>query len=121
MAEAYKAKGEYQLAKDAIEHIPEIYFTKLGVAAQLLEGEEMYEAAQKQKNISARDLVDMLIIIGKYLKENGEIEKAHSQFVIAQKVMNAFSDDFIETKYFKARVFEATDEQLKEIEQLLRE
>ena len=81
----------------------------------------MYEAAQKQKNISARDLVDMLIIIGKYLKENGEIEKAHSQFVIAQKVMNAFSDDFIETKYFKARVFEATDEQLKEIEQLLRE
>ena len=121
MAEAYKAKGEYQLAKDAIEHIPEIYFTKLGVAAQLLEGEEMYEAAQKQKNISARDLVDMLIIIGKYLKENGEIEKAHSQFVIAQKVMNAFSDDFIETKYFKTRVFEATDEQLKEIEQLLRE
>ena len=121
MAMAYKKQGEYQAAKDAIEHIPEIYFTKLGVAAQLLEGEEMYEAAQKQKNISARDLVDMLIIIGKYLKENGEIEKAHSQFVIAQKVMNAFSDDFIETKYFKARVFEATDEQLKEIEQLLRE
>ena len=121
MAEAYKSKGEYEMAKEAIEHIPEIYFTKLGVAAQLLEGEEMYEAAQKQKNISARDLVDMLIIIGKYLKENGEIEKAHSQFVIAQKVMNAFSDDFIETKYFKTRVFEATDEQLKEIEQLLRE
>ena len=119
MAEAYKAKGEYQLAKDAIEQIPEIYFTKLGVAAKLLDGEDSYEAAQKQKNISARDLVDMLIIIGKYLKENGEIEKAHSQFVIAQKIMNAFCDDFVETKYFKARVFEATDEQLKEIEQLL--
>ena len=47
------------------------------------------------------------------------MEKAHSQFVIAQKIMNAFCDDFVETKYFKARVFEATDEQLKEIEQLL--
>ena len=57
----------------------------------------------------------------KYLKEKGEIEKARSQFIIAQKVMSAFSDDFIETKYFKARVFEATDEHLKEIEQLLRE
>ena len=115
MAEAYKAKGEYQLAKDAIEHIPEIYFTKLGIAAQLLEGEEMYEAAQKQKNISAHDLVDMLIITGKYLKGIGETEKARSQFVIAQKLINAFSDDFVETKYFKAKVFEATDAELKEI------
>ncbi len=119
MAEAYKAKGEYQLAKDAIEHIPEIYFTKLGMAARLLEGEEMYEAAQKHKNISASDLVDMLIIIGKHLKEKGEIEKARSQFEIAQKVMNAFSNDFVETKYFNARVFESTDEQRHEIERLL--
>ena len=45
MAEAYKAMGEYELARDATMHIPEIYFTKLGVAARLLEGEEMYEAA----------------------------------------------------------------------------
>ena len=121
MAEAYKAKGAYQLAKDAIEHIPEIYFTKLSVAAQLLEGEEMYEAAQKQKNLSAEDLIDMLIVAGKYLKEIGEIEKANSQFRIALKVMDAFEEDFIENKWFKATVYECTNDQRKEIEALLTE
>jgi len=119
MAEAYKANGEYQLAKDAIAHIPEIYFSKLEVAAQLLEGEEMYEAAQKHKNISAQDLIDMLIIIGKHLKENGEIEKANSQFNIAQKVIDAFSDDFLETKYFKSRIYDNAEAQKNEIEQLM--
>lgn len=119
MAEAYKAKGEYQLSKDAIEHIPEIYFSKLGVAAHLLDGEEMYEAAQKQKNISADDLIDMLIIIGKHLKENGEIEKANTQLKIAQKIIDAFEEDFVETKYFKSTIYESTIEQRKEIEQLL--
>ena len=39
MAMAYKAKGEYQAVRDSIEKIPEIYFTKLEVAAKLLEGE----------------------------------------------------------------------------------
>lgn len=58
MAEALMPRGEYQLAKDAMEHIPEIYFTKLEVAAFLLEGEEKYEAAQKQKNLSATSLID---------------------------------------------------------------
>lgn len=121
MAEAYKSKGEYQAAKDAIERIPEIYFTKLGVVARLLEGEEMYEAAQKQKNISADDLIDMLMIIGRYLKERGEIEKAKSQFIIAKKIIDAFSDDFLETKYFKSTVYEYTYNQRKEIEKLLNE
>ena len=121
MAEAYKAKGEYQLAKEAIEHIPEIYFTKLGVAAKLLEGEEMYEAAQKQKNLSAEDLIDMLIVVGKHLKEIGELEKANSQFRIALKVMDAFEEDFIENKWFKDTVYESTNEQRKEIEALLTE
>ena len=121
MAEAYKAKGEYQLVKDAIEHIPEIYFTKLGVAAHLLEGEEMYEAAQKQKNLSADDLIDMLIVAGKHLKEIGEIEKANSQFRIALKVMDAFEEDFVESKWFKATVYEYTNEQRKEIKKLLAE
>ena len=121
MAEAYKSKGEYELAKDAIEHIPEIYFTKLGVAARLLEGEEMYEAAQKQKNISAEDLIDMLIVVGKRLRENGETEKANSQFRIALKVMDAFEEDFIEDRWFKATVYEYTNEQRKEVELLLAE
>jgi len=121
MAEAYKAKGEYQLAKETIENIPEIYFTKLEVSARLLDGEEMYKCAQKHKKICANDLIDMLIIIGKYLKKNGEKEKANSQFKIALNVINAFIDDFHEIKYFKTRIYDNVIEKQREIEQLLSE
>ena len=119
MAEAYAAQGDLSAAKDAIEQIPEIYFTKLEVAARLLTGEDAYEAAQKQKNLSAEDLIDMLIITGKHLMAQGEREKALSQLRIAQKVMDAFAEDFVETKWFKATVYEYTVEQRKEIEFLL--
>lgn len=119
MAEAYAAQGDLSAAKDAIEQIPEIYFTKLEVAARLLTGEDAYEAAQKQKNISAEDLIDMLIITGKHLMAQGEREKALSQLRIAQKVMDAFAEDFVETKWFKATVYEYTGEQRQEIDRLL--
>lgn len=119
MAEAYAAQGDFTAAKDAIEHIPETYFTKLEVAARLLTGEDAYEAAQKQKNISAEDLVDMLIITGKHLLESGEAEKAASQFRIAKKVSEAFAEDFVEDKWFKATVYEYTAEQRAEIDRLL--
>ena len=119
MAEAYAAQGDLSAAKDAIEHIPEIYFTKLEVAARLLEGEDAYEAAQKQKNISAEGLIDMLIITAKHLMAQGEREKALSQLRIAQKVMDAFAEDFVETKWFKATVYEYTQAQRQEIERLL--
>lgn len=69
----------------------------------------------------AEDLIDMLIVVGKRLKEIGDIEKANSQFRIALKVMDAFEEDFVETKWFKATVYEYTTEQRKEIEQLISE
>ncbi len=119
LATCYKENGHDELVEPTLEMIPEIYFTKLELMAILLEGEDSYEAAQKQKNISAEDLIDMLIITGKYLMEQGEREKALSQFRIAQKVTDAFSEDFVETKWFKATVYEYTSEQRKEIEQFL--
>jgi len=63
----------------------------------------------------------MLIVVGKRLKENGETEKANSQFRIAQKVMDAFAEDFVEEKWFRATVYEYTAEQRKEVEALLAE
>lgn len=121
MAETYAANGEYQLAKDAIEHIPEIYFSKLKIAAMLFDGDEMYEAAQKHKNICVEDLIDMLIIIGQHLKESGETEKAIAQFEIARDIINAFKNDFVETRYFHSTIYESTGAQLTQIEQLLAE
>jgi len=121
LASCYKENGQNDLIKPTLEIIPEIYFSKLALMASLLDGEDSYEAAQKQKNLSAEDLIDMLIVTGKRLKENGEFEKANSQFRIALKVMNAFEEDFIENKWFKATVYEYTNEQRKEIEALLAE
>ena len=121
LASCYKENGQNDLVKPTLGIIPEIYFSKLELMASLLDGEDSYEAAQKQKNISAEDLIDMLIVTGKHLKENGELEKANSQFRIALKVMDAFEEDFVETKWFKATVYEYTNEQRKEIEQLLSE
>ena len=121
LATCYKENGQNDLVKPTLELIPEIYFTKLELMASLLDGEDSYEAAQKQKNISAEDLIDMLIVAGQRLKEVGEIEKSKSQFRIALKVMDAFEDDFVETKWFKATVYEYTNEQRKEIETLLLE
>ena len=121
LASCYKENGQNDLVKPTLEIIPEIYFSKLELMASLLDGEDSYEAAQKQKNLSAEDLIDMLIVVGKCLKENGEHEKANSQFRIALKVMDAFKEDFVETKWFKATVYEYTTEQRKEIEQLLSE
>ena len=121
LAMTYKAIGQQDLVGPTLELIPEIYFSKLELMASLLDGEDRYEAAQKQKNISAEDLIDMLIVIGKHLKEHGETEKAATQFRIAEKVMEAFAEDFVETKWFCATVYEYTREQRKEIEKLLTE
>ena len=121
LATCYKENGQNDLIKPTLERIPEIYFTKLELMASLLSGEDSYEAAQKQKNISAEDLIDMLIIAGKHLKESGEAEKAKLQFKIAQKIIDAFADDFLETKWFSSTIYEYTKEQRAEIEMLLNE
>ena len=119
LAECYKKNGTSDLVKPTLEKIPEIYFTKLELMAELLDGEESYEAAQKQKNVSVENLINMLIIAGKYLSERGETEKAKSQFKIAQNIITAFSDDFLESKWFQTTIFEDMSEKQKEIERLL--
>ncbi len=106
LAECYHQSGQKDLIKPTLEKIPEIYFTKLELLATLLDGEESYEAAQKQKNISAEKLINMLIICGERLKENGENEKAIAQFEIAKRILEAFEADFVEDKYFKGTIYD---------------
>ena len=121
LATCYKENSQVDLIKPTLEMIPEIYFTKLELMASLLDGEDSYEATQKQKNISAENLIDMLIIAGKYLKKLGENEKAISQFRIAKKIMDAFSEDFVENKWFNSTVYECTSDTRCEVEKLLNE
>lgn len=119
LATCYNENGQTDLVKPTLEIIPEIYFSKLELMASLLDGDDSYEAAQKQKSISADDLIAMLIVTGKRLMEKGESERALSQFRIAQKVIDAFAEDFLETKWFSKTIYESSSEQRKEIEELL--
>ena len=63
----------------------------------------------------------MLIATGAYLKANGETEKANSQFEIAQKIMDAFSEDFLEDRWFTGTLFNPACEQREKIRKLLTE
>lgn len=119
LALCYKENGQYDLVRETLERIPEVYFSKLGLMASLVEGEVGYEAAQKQKNLSAESLVNMLLIVGKYLKDNGETAKATAQFKIALKVMDAFEEDCVENRWFKSTIYDL--QQRDEIEGLLRD
>jgi transcriptional regulator with XRE-family HTH domain len=121
LAACYQENGQTDLIKPTLEKIPEIYFSKLELMASLLSGEESYEAAQKHKYIAAEDLIEMLIVAGKYLRERGETEKANSQFRIADKIMDAFKEDFVEEKWFKETIYTCTSEQRAEVEALLAE
>lgn len=60
LAYAYKKKGDLKSAENAIEQIPEIYFTKLTEIAYLLDGEPKLKAAEKQKWISFENLIQMM-------------------------------------------------------------
>ena len=117
MAKAYKSIGEYSLAKNAIEKIPEFYFTKLSVAAHLLDGEDMYEAAAKQKSISFEELIDMCELLADYYFGINEINKAKIQLQIAKNIILAAKDDF--STEFTKNSFETFECRLEKIEQKL--
>ncbi|MBQ2729427.1 MAG: helix-turn-helix domain-containing protein [Clostridia bacterium] len=93
MAMAYKEMGEYQLAKESIERIPELYFTKLEVKADLLENEEKYAAAKQHTTLCTVSLVDTLWNMGEYLKEKGEFDCSVAHFRTALRIVDAVLDD----------------------------
>lgn len=76
LAYAYKAKGDIDSAKAALEQIPEIYFTKLTEIAYLLEGKEKFNAAEKQKWISFENLIQMMQKLAECYEAEGNTKKA---------------------------------------------
>lgn len=119
MAEAYKSIGEYSLAKAAIDKIPEIYFSKLQVAALLLDGEDMFEAAVKQKSISLGHLLEMLLRLADYYEKKNAPEKSLIQLQIGKSVIEAFRNDFA-TEYTR-QIFESFHTELEVFERKIRE
>lgn len=72
LAETYHETGQQALVEPTLEEIPEIYFTKLELMGQLLEGEKAYKAAKAQLNINLDSSVEMLEIMVEYLREKGK-------------------------------------------------
>lgn len=92
LAYAYKAKGDLESAKTALEQIPEIYFTKLTESAYLLSGKAKFEAAEKQKWISFENLLQMMWKIAEYYEENSQIDKSVDELEKALKLISAIEN-----------------------------
>lgn len=105
MAQAYQSKGEYGMMKEALGHIPELYFTRLELDAEMLSGDERFEPAHKHKRLCADSVIDMLLILADCYEEKGEKEKAVSQLQTAVRVIEAFSDD-IDAEFFTGTIYE---------------
>ena len=94
LAETYHAMGYQALVKPTLEQIPEIYFTKLNVAAELFEGEDMFEPAVRQRSLDFEGLVRMSELLADYYLKKGEKDKAAIHLRTAIAVLEAVKDDF---------------------------
>ena len=115
MAQAYESLGEYAMMKDALGHIPEIYFTRLELDAEMLRGDERLEPAHKQKRLSADWTIDMLLLLADIYEEKGERDMALSQLRCAKAVIEAFRDDR-NVEYFTGTVYDKRKDELPAIE-----
>ena len=114
MAQAYESLGEYAMMKDALGHIPEIYFTRLELDAEMLRGDERLEPAHKQKRLSADWTIDMLLLVADIYEEKGERDMALSQLRCAKAVIEAFRDDR-NVEYFTGTVYDKRKDELPAI------
>ena len=95
MAETYKEMGEYALCKNAIDLIPEFYFSHNEEKALLLDGEDMFRPAWEQKVQSVETLIHMNLRIADYYESTGDPEKARHQLMQTKSIIELFEDDLI--------------------------
>lgn len=89
LAETYKAVGKDALVKPTLEKIPEIYFSKLELMAQLLDGEEAWVAAHKELGISLERSLSMLFVIGQQQQAKGLSKGAQDSYMKGIKILEA--------------------------------
>lgn len=90
LAETYHEMGQQDLVKPTLEQIPEIYFSKLELAAKLLDGEDAMEAARQQASLSRDDLLDMLSRLSQLYRQQGDAEKAEEYAALTRQVYALF-------------------------------
>jgi len=92
LAMTYHEMGQQALVKPTLEKIPEIYFSKLELAAKYLEGEEALNAAATQAMISRDDLLEMLSRMSQLYSELGDTEKAAEYADLTKNIYALFVD-----------------------------
>ena len=95
LAETYKNMGEYALCQQAIDLIPEFFFTHLEEKAMLLDGEDMLRPAWQQKDQALDSLIWMSMRLADYYEEIGDTEKAKHQLQQAKDILSLLKDDDI--------------------------
>lgn len=93
LAETYRAVGEYGLCKQTIDLIPEFFFTHLEEKALLLNGEDMFLPAWRQKELSLDSFIWMSMRLADYYEEAGDVAKAEHQLQLAKNVILLMKDD----------------------------
>ena len=119
MAETYKALGEYALCKQAIDLIPEFFFSHREEKALLLEGEDMFRPAWQVKDQCADTFVAMTIRIAEYYLETGDPEKALHQLELAKSFVELEKDDLTPPFWHRSIYDDLRDERLGRILELL--
>lgn len=95
IAETYKAMGEYAMCKQAIELIPEFFFTHLEEKALLLEGDDMFKPAWQQKEQSLDSVIWMSMRLADYYADTDDLEKARHQLQLAKDMILLLKEDDI--------------------------
>ena len=90
LAETYHTMGLQALVKPTLDKIPEIYFSRLELAAKLLDGQDAMDAAMSQAYISRDDLLAMLSRISQLHREQGDSEKAEEFAQLTRAVYRVF-------------------------------
>jgi len=116
MAYAYRAKGDMESARGALEQIPEIYFTRLSEMAYVLSGEEKRQAAEKQKGVSLEILAEMQTRIAECHEEKGDWESALREYKRAADLLELFEASSLwdeERRFFQKKTEETQKKLLK--------
>lgn len=113
MAETYKEMGEYGLCRQAIDLIPEFFFTHREEKALLLEGADMFRPAWQQKCQSMETLISMTMRIADYYQQVGDMQKARHQLQQAQTILEALRGDLV-PPFWKDSIFDSPGKELLE-------
>ena len=93
LAETYAALGKQEAAEEALEQIPEFYFSKTECMAKLLTGQKALDAACFQMNQSARTAVEMLLVMAEEYDTQRKTEDARSCLRIAEGILQVYQQE----------------------------